>query len=370
MASDDKKYQVFVSSTFEDLREERSEVTQALLELDCIPSGMELFPAADEDQWSLIKGVIDDCDYYLLIIGGRYGSVGLDGLSYTEMEYRYAVERRKPVLAFIHGNPGSIPNGKSEQDPDNKKKLAAFRDLAQKKMVKYWSSAHELGGVVSRSMVSLKKSHPAVGWIRGDRLASVESATEMLRLRQRIDELEALLRSATSDAPPEAAGLAHGSEHYELLVTFETIPSIDATVGTIWKDEPIAITWDDLFSAAAPVLIGDASSSQVRTRLNQIATATVELEFTGSVGRPEFQDLWLKPGSVEMSDLDFETILVQFRALGYIAKSSQSSGAREAGDHWTLTPYGQVVLTRLLAIPSDAAKRAKWAANQEKISPQ
>lgn len=51
----EKRYQVFVSSTFLDLQEERQEIMQALLELDCIPSGMELFPAANEDQWSLIK---------------------------------------------------------------------------------------------------------------------------------------------------------------------------------------------------------------------------------------------------------------------------------------------------------------------------
>jgi len=72
----DKRYQVFVSSTYEDLREERQEVIQALLELDCIPAGMELFPAADEDQWTLIRKVIDDCDYYIVIIAGRYGSCG------------------------------------------------------------------------------------------------------------------------------------------------------------------------------------------------------------------------------------------------------------------------------------------------------
>src|SRR5688572_21788241 len=100
MASDDKKYQVFVSSTYQDLQEERRQVIHALLELDCIPSGMELFPAADEDQWSLIKGVIDDCDYYVVILGGRYGSLGPEGLSYTEMEYRYAIEKGKPVAAF------------------------------------------------------------------------------------------------------------------------------------------------------------------------------------------------------------------------------------------------------------------------------
>src|SRR5215467_9172009 len=102
----DKRYQVFVSSTYADLQEERQEVMQALLELDCIPAGMELFPAANEDQWTLIKRVIDDCDYYLVVIAGRYGSIGPDGLSYTEMEYRYAIEKNKPVIGFIHKNRG------------------------------------------------------------------------------------------------------------------------------------------------------------------------------------------------------------------------------------------------------------------------
>ena len=75
MITTDKRYQVFVSSTYDDLQDERKEVMQALLELDCIPAGMELFPASSKDQWSLIKRVIDDCDYYILIIGGRYGRV-------------------------------------------------------------------------------------------------------------------------------------------------------------------------------------------------------------------------------------------------------------------------------------------------------
>lgn len=92
----DKRYQVFVSSTYKDLQEERQEIMQALLELDCIPSGMELFPAANDDQWTLTKKVIDDSDYYIVIIAGRYGSVGPEGYSYTEMEYRYALETKKP----------------------------------------------------------------------------------------------------------------------------------------------------------------------------------------------------------------------------------------------------------------------------------
>ena len=96
MITTDKRYQVFVSSTYDDLQDERKEVMQALLELDCIPAGMELFPASSEDQWSLIKRVIDDCDYYILIIGGRYGSVGPDGISYTQMEFEYALKQGSP----------------------------------------------------------------------------------------------------------------------------------------------------------------------------------------------------------------------------------------------------------------------------------
>lgn len=61
-----------------------------LLEADAIPAGMELFPATDDDQWTLIKRVIDASDYYIVIFGGRYGSIGSDGISYTEMEFRYA----------------------------------------------------------------------------------------------------------------------------------------------------------------------------------------------------------------------------------------------------------------------------------------
>ena len=100
----DKRYQIFVSSTFADLQQERQAVMQALLSLDHFPAGMELFPASDEDQWALIKGVIDDSDYYVLVIGGRYGSTADDGISYTEMEFEYAKATKKPILAFIHQN--------------------------------------------------------------------------------------------------------------------------------------------------------------------------------------------------------------------------------------------------------------------------
>lgn len=89
---------------------------------------MELFPAADEESWELIKRFIAGCDYYVVIVGGRYGSVGPNGKSYTEMEYDDAVSAGLPVLAFLHGDPGSILASKTENTDEGKSSLKAFRE--------------------------------------------------------------------------------------------------------------------------------------------------------------------------------------------------------------------------------------------------
>jgi hypothetical protein len=123
----DKRYQVFIGSTYTDLKEERRVAIQTVIDLGCIPAGMELFPAADEQQLAYIKRVIDDCDYYLLIIGGRYGSVTAEGISYTEQEYDYAVSQGLKVIAFIHENPDEISYGKSEHDPVLRERLEKFK---------------------------------------------------------------------------------------------------------------------------------------------------------------------------------------------------------------------------------------------------
>src|SRR4051794_40626696 len=109
-----RRYQVFVSSTVIDLSEERLEVMKALLELDCIPCGMEYFPAASEESWTYVASLIDQCDYYVVIVGGRYGSMTGDGISFTQKEYLYALSRDIPCLAFIHAHPEDLPVKKTE----------------------------------------------------------------------------------------------------------------------------------------------------------------------------------------------------------------------------------------------------------------
>ena len=62
-------------SAYEDLKEKRQAAVEAILTAGHIPAGMELLTSGDESQMTVIKEWIDESDVYLLILGGRYGSV-------------------------------------------------------------------------------------------------------------------------------------------------------------------------------------------------------------------------------------------------------------------------------------------------------
>lgn len=252
----EKRFQVFVSSTFTDLVDERRQVIQALLELDCIPAGMELFQASNEDQWSLIQQVIDDCDYYVLVIGGRYGSIDASGLSYTEKEYDFAVARGKPILAFIHGAPEGIPMGKSEDSEAARKKLEAFRDKVKQKMCRFWKSAEDLGGLVSRSLVRSIKTNPTEGWVRA-RYASDPEAIQ--KLNAQIAKLESDLSRVRTQAPPGAEHLANGADNFSVDFAYKS--------DVLEREfDSVRVSWDRLFGLLAPLMYDDASEGPLCQR--------------------------------------------------------------------------------------------------------
>lgn len=212
----DKRYQVFVSSTFKDLEEERQHIIQTLMEMDCIPAGMELFPAADEEQWDFIKKVIDDCDYYLLLIGGRYGSLSPEGISYTEMEYDYAVSKGMKVIALVHGEPNNLPQIKCEKDPELQEKLEKFREkVCTGRLVKFWKNADQISGMVALSLSKTIKTYPAIGWVRANLVPSEDTSSEILKLKTYINELESKIEQLKSK-PEGLENLSQGNDTFQI----------------------------------------------------------------------------------------------------------------------------------------------------------
>jgi hypothetical protein len=228
-------YKVFVSSTFEDLREERAEVQKALLKSNCLPVGMELFPAADDDTWDFIKEQIDDSDYYVVLVGGRYGSIALDGLSFTEKEYDYAREREVPVIGFVHADRKIIPYGRTETDPALVKKLDAFITKIKRRPVRTFTNPHQLASEVTTSFVDLKRTRRRTGFVRTDQVVEYKKYAELL---ERNAELERRLSELKSQDAPFAG-------HDDPF----TIKLGDGS-GDI-----ITVKWSDMFIAAASAII-------------------------------------------------------------------------------------------------------------------
>jgi len=240
----EKIYSVFVSSTYEDLREERAEVQRALLMAKCFPIGMEAFPSTDEETWEFIKRQIEDADFYLLVIAGRYGSADEQGISFTEKEYDYAKEIRKPILAFVHSDPGSIIASKTDENDTKRQSLLAFiKKVQSRPLVSRYTTPHELRSQVLFSITNLKETDKsAIGFVRGNQTADLkkyaDALEEISKLRNALD----FINRDNCEPFPEA-----NDEHKALLTVDFGKVHID--------DREVTATWGDIFLTIAELLI-------------------------------------------------------------------------------------------------------------------
>lgn len=185
-----KKYQIFISSTYTDLVEERKYVQDVILSMNHFPVGMELFSAASEEQWNIIKRTIDTSDFYVLIIGYRYGSEMPDGIGYTEREYMYAKEKGVPVIVFIKQEGLPVKETDREASTSKKKKLKDFINRAKMgREVSWWSTKEELGQKVTVSLYKEFERVKRPGWVR---------ATEVLE-KSKMEELQRTIMQLRSE---------------------------------------------------------------------------------------------------------------------------------------------------------------------------
>jgi hypothetical protein len=216
MSLENKIYQVFISSTFTDLQEERRAVAEAISKSGQIPAGMEYFPASSQKQFEYIKKIIDRCDYYVLIIAGKYGTMSPSGISYTEEEYNYATSKGIPVLAFINNEVGKIPSEKVETDKEKLDKLQNFRDeVASSRIVEFWKDSKELPGKVAIAVAQEINLNPGIGWIRGDQAIDPKIYEENRNLRQELQSYKQTALPLTFSFPPNLPNI---TEEFQVSV--------------------------------------------------------------------------------------------------------------------------------------------------------
>jgi Domain of unknown function (DUF4062) len=197
-----RKLQVFVSSTFIDLKEERQTAVQAILNAGHIPAGMELFTAGDESQWTIIKRWIEESDVYMLLLGGRYGSIEpKSGKSYTHLEYDYAVELGKPLFAIVTTDKALdekvSKEGKKVLELDNPQGLKDFKKVVTSNMCAFWDDLKDIKLNVNDSIrdIEYRYANSLKGWVKADDTDYSSISEELARLSKENSELKSKLES-------------------------------------------------------------------------------------------------------------------------------------------------------------------------------
>lgn len=183
------RHQIFVSSTYKDLIDERQAAVEAILRAGHVPAGMELFAAENKPQMEVIQDWIEESDIFCLILGGRYGSIEpTSGKSYVECEYDHALKVGKPIFSLVLDEQRIEMNVKNlghkvALEQDNGFALKAFRTRITNTLVRMVSSPDSIKVAVFEAIASLERKYEIDGWVRAkDARVSPQLSEELARL--------------------------------------------------------------------------------------------------------------------------------------------------------------------------------------------
>jgi predicted transcriptional regulator len=310
----DKKYQVFISSTYKDLIEQRNEVVKVVLRLSHLPVGMEIFNAASATPWDVITSHIDNSDYYVLILAHRYGSEDpVTAIGYTEKEYDYAISKGIPCLAFVIKDGVQWNTDMMEEKATQKKKLAAFKKKIHVHHVSYWTSTEDLASQVLLALVDETRNKPGIGWVRANAVTTNPAvAEELSRLSKENSELKDKLAIVANQATDIATELT------------DFLPANSFIIEANFNNSKVKVkyTYQELFDAIS-------SSQADPVSYNIINSLSSEYKF---------------PNGLYYAATDsghYSHVLGELVSLGIVAVSISSGN-----DYWRLTDLGKKMYTR------------------------
>lgn len=320
------KYQIFVSSTYEDLKEDRDVVIKSILEMGHIPVGMEMFSAADEEQWSIIKRQVDQSDYYVVIVANRYGSVTDEGVSYTEKEYDYAVSKDIPTLGFILDSDAKWPTKYTDTTPDKVSSLNEFKSKVKQKHVSFWKNRDDLYGKCAVALMKAFTAYPREGWVRSSQATDVKLSNELARLsaenrtlREEINRYKSERDKGELEEVRDILRILRGNERsvhicYKGKNEFEKVE--DTSLFSI-------------FLTLAPELLIENSVEDMSRYTAQMIGKVLPKDF-----RYEFP---VPSNSIKDWMADFST-------LGLVRPSDKKKPVADKSEYWTLTEKGKRIL--------------------------
>lgn len=331
------KYQIFVSSTYIDLKEPRDLVIKAILEMGHIPVGMEMFSAADEEQWSIIQRQIDQSDYYVLIMANRYGSVTSDNISYTEKEYDYARSLQIPCLGFILESSASWPTNSIDTEPSKLEALRIFREKVKQRPVSFWKNIDDLYGKCAVALMKAFTAYPREGWVRASQYTDGKSTAELIRLSAENAKLRGEL--AASQVYFEERRLKTDRDYVTML-------RANKRPVVVWKKG--AEDWEfvkyvsllEIFNILAVDMLVEMSTADMALNVAILL---------GGVSHPQLRENFPMPTNT------VKDWLADFAALELVVPSTKKKPVSDSSAYWTLSKKGKECLALIRRIELENA---------------
>lgn len=320
-----KKFQIFISSTYTDLVEEREQLIKACLEMGHIPVGMEMFSAADEEQWKIIQRQIDEIDYYVILVAHRYGSTTEEGLSYTEKEYNYASSKGIPILGFVIDNSAAWPADRIDKEEEKKLSLLNFKEKIKSKLVNFWSNKTELYAKFSISIMKAITNYPRPGWVKSEEAISSDIMKELSRLSSENaklrDENTFLIKKKAQDEDESKSIVRILSKNKRSMYIWYQGEED-------WSKVDKNITLLDIFEAIAPNLLVENENEKIA------ADVALNFQETGK----SYRTNWPIPKNY------VSHFIVDFHALELVEPSKKKHPVADQKDYWTLSKKGRDVI--------------------------
>jgi hypothetical protein len=225
---------------------------------------MELFTAGDESQLDTIKSWIGNSDVFVLLLGGRYGSIEPKSQkSYVQLEYEFALELAKPAFAVVitedalDAKTRTIGRGAIEQT--HGQLLQQFRSVVLSKISRFFADTKDIKIAIHQKLAELAQRQDLVGWIRGDQASNDDLAAELAALSAENRSLRSRL----------AADGKNGSDSDSASLPFELPPNLSdddivAVLRTALRQMPSAKRFSVMFFEHVDKALGLVPGSSKR----------------------------------------------------------------------------------------------------------
>ncbi len=323
----DTRYQVFISTSGNEMQAERAVLMQTLVGMGFFSWGLEQHTPLST---SIARRQIDDCDYLLVLLGSRYGEQSVSGVGYMHLEYIYAMTKQKPVIVFMHDDPESRDSKLQDQKPELKEKFKEFRKQLQQEVdqVFTYRSLRDLEIAVRSNMPQMLERYPVTGWVRPQNTQVLQD--EIDDLRNKVKQLESQLGSRQAD-PIETVTKASMHELYSFEYRMHAYQD-----GNFKELKPYRkMTWAQLLSVLGTSFIIPTPEEYFSKRMNEFLNETAledalkEMPRTHAVSRAQINIRAL------------HEIKLQMRQNEWIIPTGRDDRQRML---WRLTPKGQKLL--------------------------